>query len=214
MDALMNVIEESKEQVPDMVYKNLIESFAKARIEKKKESRLHGWWVKITALKTSIRIFNMGKCECACGSRDSDSDSDSDSDDGMHSCKRCQYPHISKEKVQVGVYIPSHFEDFRWWCKYNHHFDNETQIPDDVDWLDENFRKFLNEKASSLCGFTLCTSHCHYKKNPDYSKIKFYAENEKWTNFLRGGKIKKLHIKYNKFIMIKVDCINKVCHCK
>ena len=69
----MNVIEESKEQVPDMVYKNLIESFAKARIEEIKTPI--GYYMTIKYLENAVspqpcELFHCSCEKCTCDDDD------------------------------------------------------------------------------------------------------------------------------------------------
>jgi len=136
----MNKIEDSKEQVPDMVYKDLIEAFAKARVTEVKTP--DGYYVRMKLLKTKVCAEWETQDVCACNHCKCPDDIDEYEDPcewcqkdlhGEH-CMKCQKPlvyNIVKEKT---VYI----------SKSHSHFESRAEfVPRVGDWS-ESLKQFLN----------------------------------------------------------------------
>ena len=137
----MNVIEESKEQVPDMVYKNLIESFAKARIEEIKTPI--GYYMTIKYLENAVspqpcELFHCSCEKCTCDDDDSDCEGEnkcdwckSRGDDDDEICDKCEVPSFVFTCYRTVVYISKDQRDFERFCQG---FDDE---PLKGDWSDK-----------------------------------------------------------------------------
>ena len=119
----MNVIEESKEQVPDMVYKNLIESFAKARIEEIKTPI--GYYMTIKYLENTVspqpcELFycSCEKCTCDDGHSDFDEENKCDwcksrGDNDDEYCDKCEVPNFGFTCYRTVVYFSKDQRDLK-----------------------------------------------------------------------------------------------------
>ena len=91
----MNKIEDCKEQVPDMVYKDLIEAFAKARLGKTPD----GYHVKVKYLETKVFTHPLEISECNC-TKCTCTEEDEDDE-----CQRCYGEEENCENCEVASLV-------------------------------------------------------------------------------------------------------------
>ena len=182
MDALMNVIEESKEQVPDMVYKNLIESFAKARIEKQPI----GFWVKLKVLKTELWKDHRTQGDCDC-----DYEIHEEED-----CKNCYIPRLFQQGTWINVYFDDEDEEFTEYYKTQDETDCKIVLEK---YLKKNrgygFR--YNSEKNNLVGFGKCWSP-------------YALESDRRVYYANKGKIEEFQIRFCEYFLLDIEHISPI----